>query len=102
MKGLPRSQLIKMGFGDLNTCAEEESDFLSESSISESDFQVILKDDFMNLIQDINIDELKNEETASTRHAVSSSQSSSSKVVSKVPKYDPSIDYGEEYFEMFE
>ena len=40
----------KMGFGDLNTCAEEESDFLSESSISESDFQVILKDDFMNLM----------------------------------------------------
>ena len=65
-----------MGFGDLNRCADDESDFLSQSSINESDFQVFLKDDFMSLMQDINIDDLKNEETASTRNAVSSTQSS--------------------------
>ena len=103
IKALPRSKLIKMGFGDLNTSTEEESDFLSQSSISESDFHVFLKDDFMNLMQDINIEEVvKNDETASTRHAVSSTQSSSSKIGFKLPKYDPSIDYSEEYYEMFE
>ena len=103
IKALPRSKLIKMGFGDLNTSVEEESDFLSQSSISESDFQVFLKDDFMNLMQDINIEEVvKNDETACTRQPVSSTQSSSSKIGFKLPKYDPSIDYSEEYYEMFE
>ena len=39
IKSMSKSKLIQMGFGDLHTCADEdESDFLSQSSISESDF----------------------------------------------------------------
>lgn len=55
----------------------------------------------MDLVKDINVEDLKNDDSASTRHAVSSTQSTASKLTFKMPKYDPSISYDAEYYEMF-
>tara|TARA_B110001450_G_C17203868_1_gene312557 strand:- start:155 stop:304 length:150 start_codon:yes stop_codon:yes gene_type:complete len=43
-----------MGFGDLDFEASE--DFLSESSFSEGDFQLLMKDNFFEIMQDIQND----------------------------------------------
>lgn len=54
LKSIPKDELQKLGFGDLDF--ESSEDFLSESSFSESDFQLLRKDNFFELIQDIQND----------------------------------------------
>lgn len=44
-----------MGFGDLQV-DEKDEDFLSQSSFSESDFQLLKKDNFFDLIKEIQQD----------------------------------------------
>ena len=44
-----------MGFGDLDF-DEEEEEFLSESSISEGDFDLLRKDNFFDLVKQIQED----------------------------------------------
>lgn len=64
LKTIPKEELQKLGFGDLDF--ESAEDFLSESSISESDFQLLRKDNFFELIQEIQND-LANKKTAEPR-----------------------------------
>jgi hypothetical protein len=40
-----------MGFGDLDY--EKEEDFLSESSFAESDFNLLMQDDFFEIMKDV-------------------------------------------------
>ena len=43
--------LIQAGFGDLNLENEsDEEDFLSETSVNDSDYQVLLQDDFVDVM----------------------------------------------------
>ena len=51
LKKIPKLALEQMGFGDLDF--EQDEDFLSESSISESDYQLLQQDDFFDLIKEI-------------------------------------------------
>ena len=57
-----------MGFGDLHTSADDKSDFLSQSSLCESDFEALFKDDFYTMMKNIGTEVFKNDESASTRH----------------------------------
>ena len=41
-----------MGYGDLEV-DEKEDDFLSQSSVSENDFQLLMKDDFFEIVKEI-------------------------------------------------
>ena len=43
-----------MGFGDLDY--EKEEDFLSESSFAQSDFELLMNDDFYEIMKDIQAD----------------------------------------------
>ena len=54
LKSIPKQELQRMGFGDLDFEASE--DFLSESSFSEGDFQLLMKDNFFEIMQDIQND----------------------------------------------
>ena len=96
---MPRDKLIKMGFGDLNGNDADQSDYLSSSSVAESDFQVLVSDEFFSLAQDIN--EEQPIEDLSTCNANSSTASSASKPVFKLPKYDQSINYDSEFYNLF-
>ena len=57
LKKIPKLHLEQMGFGDLDF--EQAEDFLSESSISEGDFQLLMQDDFFDLVKEIENDILK-------------------------------------------
>lgn len=94
-----------MGFGGdlLQNCETLQSDFISQSSIDDSDFDVLVKDNLCEIMKDVNSDDFKMvEDSASTRNAISSSQSSIQKLPLGIPKYDPNISYDAEYYELFE
>ena len=51
LKQIPRSVLTQAGFGDLNL--ENDSDdgeFLSQTSVNDSDYQVLIQDDFVDVM----------------------------------------------------
>ena len=51
LKQIPRDVLIQAGFGDLNLENESDDDeFLSETSVNESDYQVLIQDDFVDVM----------------------------------------------------
>ncbi len=88
-----------MGFGDLNANDGYNSDFLSSSSVSEGDFQVLTSDEFFSVVQDIN-DEASFEESSAC-NANSSTESSASKSAFRLPKYDPQVSYDSEFYSLF-
>jgi len=47
---------MQMGFGDLHFNEGESEDFLSETSIADSDFQILKSDDFFAAAQGITVD----------------------------------------------
>ena len=51
LKSIPKIKLEQMGFGDLDY--EKEEDFLSESSFAESDFDLLMQDDFFDIMKEI-------------------------------------------------
>ena len=58
IKTIPKLQLESMGFGNLEVNQQDE-DFLSKSSVSETDFQLLMKDNFFEIVKDIQ-DDLEN------------------------------------------
>ena len=55
LKNIPKLQLEKMGFGDLDFDNDEDN-FLSESSISEGDFELLRSDNFYDMVKQIQED----------------------------------------------
>ena len=54
LKKIPKLHLEQMGFGDLDF--DQHEDFLSESSISDSDFELLMHDNFFDLMREIQKD----------------------------------------------
>jgi hypothetical protein len=50
LKNIPKLQLEKLGFGDLDFENDDDS-FLSESSISEGDFELLRNDNFFEMVK---------------------------------------------------
>ena len=66
-------KLEQLGCGDLEL--EKEEDFLSESSLAESDFELLNNDNFFDIVKDVEMQEL--------------------------PKYDPKKSYDSEFYNLF-
>ena len=82
IKSFPKIKLEQLGLGDIEL--EKCEDFLSESSFAESDFDLLMSDNFFDVMKDI-------EDVESPR----SEQSM------KMPKYDPSKQYDNEFYNLF-
>lgn len=76
-----------MGHGNLIEMLDHDEDFLSKSSISDSDFQLLMKDNFFELVKDIQTD-LKKVEIQT-------------KTPLQMPKYDSKIAYDSEFYNLF-
>lgn len=87
LKKIPKIQLEQMGHGNLIEMLDHDEDFLSKSSISDSDFQLLMKDNFFELVKDIQTD-LKKVEIQT-------------KTPLQMPKYDSKIAYDSEFYNLF-
>lgn len=113
LKSIPKQELQRMGFGDLDFEASE--DFLSESSFSEGDFQLLMKDNFFEIMQDIQNDISKKDDQKLKTEKHNSVQSKKSLHLEdadtqsaysgcsafKMPKYDSSLSYDTEFYNLF-
>ena len=52
IRKIPKIHLEKLGFGDLDFDYDEDN-FLSESSITESDFEILMHENFFDLAKEI-------------------------------------------------
>jgi len=77
IRGIPKLQLEQMGFGELDV--GQEQDFLSESSLSDQDFGVLMKENFFEIASELQED-----------------QSSV-----KIPPYDVTKSYDSEFYNLF-
>ena len=68
-------KLEQLGLGDLDV--DKEEDFLSESSLAESDFDLLMNDNFFEIMKEVDTDEVE------------------------MPKYDPSKRYDSEFYNLF-
>jgi hypothetical protein len=51
IKTLPKIKLEQLGLGDIEL--EKSEDYLSESSFAESDFELLVSDDFYEVVKDL-------------------------------------------------
>lgn len=98
MKQIPRDVLVQAGFGDLNLDNEsDEDEFLSQTSVNDSDYQVLLQEDFVDVL---------NKNLALTQSVDGSSVKNSLKSQTRdpeiqAPKYKPNMCYNQQYYQMF-
>ena len=53
IKKIPKIQLEQMGYGHLHEVINQDEDFLSQSSVFDDDFELLMKDDFFDIVKDI-------------------------------------------------
>lgn len=103
LKQIPRDELVQAGFGDLNLGSDtDEDEFLSQTSVNDSDYQVLVQDDFVDVMN-------KNFHRSSPQQSSSvdgSSMKNSLKSLGcdldiQVPKYSPNNCYNQQYYQMF-
>ena len=49
-------QLEQMGYGHLHDVINTDEDFLSKSSVSDHDFELLMKDNFFDIVKEIQED----------------------------------------------
>jgi hypothetical protein len=92
-----------MGYGDLEV-EDKDEDFLSQSCVSETDFQLLMKDNFFDIVKEIQADL---PQKSITPHKLNTGpRESSTAAVSpldamKMPEYDPSKSYDAEFYNLF-
>ena len=100
LKSIPKIKLEQMGFGDLDY--EKEEDFLSESSFAESDFDLLMQDDFFDIMKEIQQDisgiekqqQLQDIEIESEDDVIEQKNF-------EMPEYDPNLQYDSEFYNLF-
>jgi hypothetical protein len=111
IKKIPKIQLNQMGYGDLE-CLDKDEDFLSKSSLSDQDFELLMKDDFFDEVKrvqsdlaklDEEVQKDKSEEKPQRKDSHEDSLNSVSTGPNSLcmPKFDPTLDYHNEFYKVF-
>ena len=97
-----------MGFGNLEVNNQPDEDFLSKSSVSETDFELLMKDNFFEIVKDIQDDlesqkhllgVFKQPDSSLTHNSVTDVGSPIQTL--KMPEYDPTKNYNAEFYNLF-
>ena len=100
LKSFPKIKLEQMGFGDLDY--EKEEDFLSESSFAESDFNLLMQDDFFEIMKDIQSDIAGIEKQQRPQDIeIESEDDVIEQKNFEMPEYDPDTQYDCEFYNLF-
>jgi hypothetical protein len=55
IKRIPKIQIEQLGFGNLNEVLSQDDDFLSQSSVSQKDFEILLNDNFFDHVSKLQL-----------------------------------------------
>jgi hypothetical protein len=86
IRQFPKIKLEQLGLGDIDV--EKSEDFLSESSFAESDFELLMSDNFFDIMKDIQGDFVQE-------------MSPKSDKCMTFPDYDPNKQYDCEFYNLF-